>query len=381
MKGTGMARISGLVSLILATLKAADIINALFCLDIACVGLFIAFVDINTIPAIGRQLIAFETRAPDGSHIGPGIVTVMGTGRSLTVSLAAFVTIAVLIAEQFSCLLAKAFPSSQLRLRCSFRQQICTTSSHCFLYSVFVINLSNVVLPKTQPPVGICLARFVPKSQHFSKVYKTQTIPSYLLTPRPVPKSDLRKTIRCYSPSKPEGMPQDVYEKYKISSRYLSDQDRRTFWQKFAKWWQNVFETPTTTPAPPTPSHQRLNKDNKLICVEYDETNGVKRTTRIYEIDMTSTVKPINELITTLSPSPKTTTKATTLLLKENDNKVVTSGSVYSSDSTPFDPSSGPKDKNQMMPDMDQKARTNLNIKMEIKNNHDDDDNTYVKTD
>ncbi|CAG2179383.1 unnamed protein product, partial [Oppiella nova] len=148
--------------------------------------------------------------------------------QSLADSLATCVTIAVCMAEQLVRLLANALPSSQFLCRCSFTQQISTTSSHWRRYSEFVISRSKDVLWKRQPPVGNCLARVVPKSQHFSNA-------------KPVATSDLRKTIRCYSPTKPEAMPQDVYDKYKISSRYLNDQDRRDFWQKFANWWQNVF--------------------------------------------------------------------------------------------------------------------------------------------
>ncbi len=53
-------------------------------------------------------------------------------------------------------------------------------------------------------------------------------------------KSNSSKKVKCYNPSKPENMPQDVYEKYKISSRNLTNESRKDFWQKFSDWWQKV---------------------------------------------------------------------------------------------------------------------------------------------
>jgi hypothetical protein len=53
-------------------------------------------------------------------------------------------------------------------------------------------------------------------------------------------KSNSSKKVKCYNPSKPEDMPQDVYEKYKISSRNLTNESKKDFWQKFSDWWQNI---------------------------------------------------------------------------------------------------------------------------------------------
>jgi hypothetical protein len=53
-------------------------------------------------------------------------------------------------------------------------------------------------------------------------------------------KSNSSKKVKCYNPSKPEDMPQDVYEKYKISSRNLTNHSKKDFWQKFSDWWQNI---------------------------------------------------------------------------------------------------------------------------------------------
>ena len=52
---------------------------------------------------------------------------------------------------------------------------------------------------------------------------------------------EVTKKIRCFKPDKPEDMPQDVYEKYKISSKDLSEKDKKNFWDQFANWWKNVF--------------------------------------------------------------------------------------------------------------------------------------------
>ncbi|CAG2174672.1 unnamed protein product [Oppiella nova] len=199
-------------------------------------------------------------------------------------------------------------------------------------------------------------------------------------------------------------MPQDVYDKYKISSRYLNDQDRRDFWQKFANWWQNVFAqignffqrvgkfiqnlfsgnknrnqqtVTTTTPPPPTPAPQLLNKDNaKLVCVEYAENSDGGRTTRIYELDLTPTHKAITDLLTTLSASSAPVTNPTTTTVSEDNRMDVTKGGVERHDSTPFEAGldKEKQEKHQLVPGIDQKA--NQGVAKDHRN-----DDTVVKTD
>jgi hypothetical protein len=48
------------------------------------------------------------------------------------------------------------------------------------------------------------------------------------------------KNVRCYYPSKPEDMPEDVYEKFKLSSKNLNEENKKDFWQKFVDWWKKA---------------------------------------------------------------------------------------------------------------------------------------------
>lgn len=52
---------------------------------------------------------------------------------------------------------------------------------------------------------------------------------------------DSQKKIRCFKPDRPQDMPEDVYEKYKISSKDLKEKDKKELWNRFINWWKNMF--------------------------------------------------------------------------------------------------------------------------------------------
>ena len=47
--------------------------------------------------------------------------------------------------------------------------------------------------------------------------------------------------IKCFNPSKPNEMSEEIYEKFKISSKHLSEDDKKDLWIRFTEWWKNVF--------------------------------------------------------------------------------------------------------------------------------------------
>lgn len=49
-----------------------------------------------------------------------------------------------------------------------------------------------------------------------------------------------RKLKKCFSPKKPPGMPDEVFAKYKSSTKYLSQAEQEDFWGKFKAWWENI---------------------------------------------------------------------------------------------------------------------------------------------
>ncbi|XP_054163352.1 uncharacterized protein LOC128961171 [Oppia nitens] len=179
-------------------------------------------------------------------------------------------------------------------------------------------------------------------------------------------------------------MPEEVFRKYKISSRNLSETDKRTFWDKFSQWWQNAFaqvgkfvqkvvkffdnlfknnrktngqQTTTTTEVPPTPSQHRY-ASNVVICVEKDIGGQVGlQTTKIYTIDVTTPFKIQNEWVTITSSATTTSTTTTTTTTTESTNESETNKyeTMDEQFSTPFDPN---RERNPVMVGVgDQKVR------------------------
>ena len=196
-----------------------------------------------------------------------------------------------------------------------------------------------------------------------------------------------QKKVRCFKPSKPQDMPQDIYDKYHISSKDLTEQDKKDLWQKFVEWWKNVFglliklfpiltfsltekigqffqkvgqffknlfttvknkeqsqTTSQSTEPPPTPDPGRAKASEGVVCVEYDDTNDSTDQTK-----ETVTESPVSTLMTTIVDST---------------TEVTTTDSAKLPESTPYDPNGERKEKIPVVIGMEEKAN--------LKKHHDD---------
>ena len=137
------------------------------------------------------------------------------------------------------------------------------------------------------------------------------------------------------------------------------------FFQKVGQFFKNLFspknkqksnQNPPTEP-PPTPDPRRLNKNKEtLICVEYENDSEKEKTTKIYEIDVTTAnTQDIHKLVTTVM----TTTEQ--LVTTLGNDKVEVTTTYYESNkepnSTPFDPNGEHKDKVPVVIGVENKAQ------------------------